>query len=313
MASDLVCEWDLFALSEGPVLSAVATFAGDLVRGRLAYLPDEGGPVVIGHRRYRKVVHDVVSGLPGTLSQVMRWPGENHFIVDRMNVARWYPAVAPVAHRLPGGPRAMLAAMQKATRAPVLLGGSRAIGCESAGSDFDWIVRGGPSAVEPVAAAVRALPCAEPALPGSIDFMRSKYAHMTRLHPADLQALALRRWRHVRVAGVQASVDFADPYHLADGWIATRPVRAGRGRVVGTVVDASECYRTPKIITVVGPRLRVQVMTWLNLYTGALVTGDAVGVFGTWLEIGGRQVLLIEESDDIIRVIRQADGGAPGA
>jgi predicted nucleotidyltransferase len=305
--SGLVHEWDLLTLPGGEILSAVGTFAGDLVRARLAYVPDHTGPTIINTRRYRKITYEVWPHLLYARRQVMALPGENHYLIHTAQVRHWYPGINPADHDLPPAAAALVQALAD-IGATVRLGGSRAIGCHTDTADFDWVVHADPGQVTSVAAAVRALPGIGVSVPGGMVRMRAKYAHFHALRDADLRTLIADRWRHMTVDGVQMSVDFADPDHLADAWL--RPlVYRDRGSVTGVITDTTPCYRTPKILYVDAPE-PVQVITWLNLYTGALCDGDLVEATGTWIEHNDRRYLLVDDSGDAIRVLARTTSPA---
>ncbi len=294
----LTREWDLMELPGGEILTVVGTFEGPQARGRLTYMPGHGGTLEISGRCYRKTSYEIWDEI-GCARQVLAIPGESHYMVTARDIVRHYPALP-----LEGTRRELadLAAVLEAAGVPAAVGGSRALGASHAGSDYDLVVYGKDS-IARAAKAITGLPGYAPDVHFGMDFMRAKYRHFTRLSAGDLDVLAGGRWRHFRYRGIPMSVDGADPGLLADRWASGRVRILDAGHVRGVVLDGSQCYLSPKIIDVQADTGMVQVFTWLNLYAGALRTGDEVEVFGRWAMMHGREFLLVQGSAHAIRVL----------
>jgi predicted nucleotidyltransferase len=169
-------------------------------------------------------------------------------------------------------------------------------------SDYDLVVYGKDN-IEPAAKVITALGGYRANLHFGLDFVRAKYRHFTRLTREDLDLLIQDRWRHFRFHGLAMSVDCSDPALLSDRW-ATAQVRSfDAAHIHGVVVDGTQCYVSPKIIDVRTDTGDVRVFTWLNLYAGALRTGDEVAVHGRWTVMHGHQFLHVEDSAHAIRVV----------
>ncbi|MQA25539.1 MAG: hypothetical protein GEU94_08710 [Micromonosporaceae bacterium] len=294
----LTREWDLMELPTGEVLTTVGTYNGSVARGRLTYVPDIGGAVEIFGRRYRKTSCEVWGVLPRT-RQVLALPGESHYEVRAGDIARHYPASPPAVAR---SEVRELAAALSSVGIPVGVGGSRALDAARPGSDHDLVVYGMEN-VELAAKTITSLAGYEPCLHFGLDFVRAKYCHFTRLTPHDLELLVCDRWRHFRYRGLAISVDGCDESRLADPWVTAAPRAFDTAHVRGVVLDASQCYVSPKIIDVRTGTEVVRVFTWLNLYAGALRTGDEVAVHGRWIVMHDQQFLRVQDSADAIRVV----------
>lgn len=294
----LTREWDLMELPGGQILTVVGTYAGRRARGRLTYLPDDDGGMEIFGRRYRKTSYEIWSEIPNT-KQVLALPGESHYVIGADDITRHYPAV-PLEPTRPE--LADLVAGLGGAGIPVAVGGSRALGASRSESDYDLVVYGRDN-IERAAKVITELPGYQRDVHFGIDFVQAKYRHFTRLSAGDLELLVGDRWRHFRLHGLPMSVDGADLDRLANRWHTAPVFPDGAGRVRGVVLDGSQCYLSPKVIDVQADTGTVQVFTWLNLYAGALRTGDEVEVFGEWVHIHHRRYLLVASSDHAIRIL----------
>lgn len=291
-------EWDLAELPTGEILTVVGTYRGEQVRGRLTYRPDDDGDVEIFGRRYRKTSYEISGQIP-LARQVLALPGESHYVIRAGDLKRHYPAVALPTAR----PEvAELAASLAAAEIPVAVGGSRALNAARSESDYDLVIYGRHN-VEPAARVITGLDGYEPCLHFGFEFVRDKYRHFTKLTPGDLKLLVADRWRHFVYRGLPMSVDGCEEDLPADIWLEAMPSTREAGHVEGAVLDGSQCYDSPKIIDVQTEHEIVRVFTWLNLYAGALRSGDHVAVHGRWVVIRGERFLLVEDSTHAIRVL----------
>jgi predicted nucleotidyltransferase len=293
----LTREWDLIELPTGEILTTVGSYHGPHARGRLTYVPDEDGQVVIFGRRYRKTRYEIWSAIPGT-EQVLGLPGESHYVVAQDHIARHYPAVIPEVLSPDAAP---IVEALRAADVEVAVGGSRAMNAGRPGSDYDWVVYG-KDAVERAAKVVIALDDYQPHVHFGMDFVHAKYRHFTRLGPNHLDQLVATRWRHFTYRGVPMSIDAADTTIPADPWVNAARELHEPGHVRGVVLDGAQSYLNPRLVDVQTDGGTVQVFTWLNLYAGALRTGDEVEVIGRWATIGGVRFLLVEGSWHAIRI-----------
>lgn len=291
-------EWDLIKLPSGEILTVVGTYRRSKVRGRLTYVPDDDGDVEIFGRRYRKTSYEIWRAIPHA-RQVLALPGESHYTVLTHEIARHYPAV-PLQVTTPK--LAELVTALSAVDIPISVGGSRALDAARTDSDYDLVVYGKEN-IKRAAKIITGLDGYEPWLHFGRGFVRAKYCHFTRLTRDDLETLVGDRWRHFRFRGLAMSVDGSDERLLSDRW-TTGAVRAfDTAHVQGTVLDGSQCYFSPKIVDVQTDSGIIRVSTWLNLYAGALRTGDQVTVYGRWVVIHGQQFLQVQDSVHAIRVV----------
>jgi predicted nucleotidyltransferase len=294
----LTREWDLMELPGGEILTVVGTYRGMRARGRLTYVPDDGGGLEIFGRRYRKTSFEIWGELAHA-KQVLALPGESHYLVRALHIVRHYPAV-PLQPTRPE--LADLVAALGAVDVPVAVGGSRALGAARAESDYDRVIYG-KDTIERAAKVITGLAGYTPDVHFGLDFVRAKYRHFTRLTARDLEVLVGQRWRHFRHRGLPISVDGADPDRVANRWAYTPVYTEQPGQVRGFVLDGSQCYLSPKILDVQTDMGMVRVFTWLNLYAGALRTGDEVQVHGQWVVMNRERFLLVAGSDHAIRVL----------
>lgn len=285
-------------LPGGEILTVVGTYMAAQARGRLTYLPDDGGGLEIFGRRYRKTSFEIWGEIPYA-RQVLALPGESHYLVHAADVARHYPTV-PLEPTRPE--LAELAAVLAAADIPLGVGGSRALAASRAESDYDLVVYGKDN-IERAAKVITGLAAYTPDTHFGLDFVHAKYRHFTRLSPGDLEVLVGSRWRHFRHRGLAISVDGADPDRVADRWLSASVRAESSGHVRGFVLDGAQCYISPKIIDVQTRTGTVRVFTWLNLYAGALRTDDEVEVYGRWVVMHGHRFLLVAGSDHAIRVL----------
>jgi predicted nucleotidyltransferase len=249
-------------------------------------------------RHYRKTSFEIWGELPHA-RQVLALPGESHYVVRAADIARHYPAVPLV----PSRPElAELVAALTVAGVQVGVGGSRALAASRAESDYDLVVYGKDS-IEPAAKVITGLDGYQRDVHFGMDFVVAKYRHFTRLSADDLSVLVGDRWRHFRMHGLPMSVDGADPDRLADRWANAPVFPKTPGYVRGTVLDASQCYLSPKILDLQADAGTVRVFTWLNLYAGALRTGDEVEIYGHHVFINREEFLLVAGSDHAIRVL----------
>lgn len=171
-------------------------------------------------------------------------------------------------------------------------------------SDYDLVIYG-KNNVERAAKVITGLAGYAPDLHFGLDFVRAKYRHFTRLSTKHLEVLVGDRWRHFRYRGLPMSVDGADTERVADRWASTSVRAEGPGHLRGFVLDGAQCYTSPKILDLEVDTGTVSVFTWLNLYAGALRTGDEVEVYGDWVCMHGHRFLLVAGSDHAIRVLRR--------
>jgi predicted nucleotidyltransferase len=294
----LTREWDLMELPGGQILTVVGTYGGRRARGRLTYVPDDDGGLEIFGRRYRKTSFEIWGHVPYA-KQMLALPGESHYVVRAVDIARHYPAV-PLEPTRPE--LADVVAALGAADVPVAVGGSRALGASRAESDYDLVVYGKDN-IERAAKVITGLPGYSRDVHFGMDFVRAKYRHFTRLSADDLAVLVGDRWRHFQHRGLPMSVDGADPNRQANRWAAVAVFAKEPGHVRGFVVDGAQCYLSPKILDVRTDTGTVRVFTWLNLYAGALRTGDEVEAFGHWVVMNQEKFLLVAGSDHAIRVL----------
>jgi predicted nucleotidyltransferase len=195
-----------------------------------------------------------------------------------------------------------LATALAAAEIPVGVGGSRAMRASRAESDYDLVIYGRDN-VERAAKVIASLEGYRQELHFSMDSVRAKYRHFTRLTAEDLELLVVDRWRHFRLHGVPISVDGADPVLAGDPWVNAPAQTFDSVHVRGAVLDGSQCYTSPKILDLQTDNGVVRVFTWLNLYAGALRTGDEAAVYGRWMVSRGQQFLLVQDSTHAIRVV----------
>jgi len=294
----LTREWDLMELAGGQILTTVGSYTGQRARGRLTYLPDDHGGLQIFGRRYRRTTYEIGAELPGT-DQVLALPGDSHYLVRAADIVRHHPAV-PVQTARPE-PTELVAALG-AAGVPVAVGGSRALNAARPDSDYDLVIYG-KDHLHAAATVITGLAGYVPDLHFTMDFVRAKYRHFTRLSAADLHVLFGDRWRHFRYRGLAMSVDGADPDRPADRWTTAAMTAIKPGHARGVVGDGAQCYASPKVIDVQTDTGVVRVFTWLNLYAGALRTGDEVEVHGHWTSIHDERFLLVAGSEHAIRVL----------
>lgn len=291
-------EWDLIELVGGEILTCVGSFRGARTRGRVTYIPDDDGAVDILGKRYRKTSYEIWGEIAKT-KQVLALPGECHYVVPARDIARHHPAI-PLVSSQPEV--AELVRALSAIDVPVFVGGSRAMKASRVDSDYDLVIYGKGN-IERAAKAIMALPAYRQDPHFGLDFVRAKYRHFTRLTRKDLDLLVADRWRHFRFHGIAMSLDAADPGLPSDRWSSARAQLFDVAHVRGTVLDGSQCYLSPKIIDIQTDTGTVRAFTWLNLYTGALRTGDQIAVYGRWMVMHGHQFLLVQESTHAIRVV----------
>lgn len=294
----LAREWDLMELPGGQILTVVGTYGGRRARGRLTYVPDDGGGLEIFGRRYRKTSYEIWGEIPHA-KQVLALPGESHYLVRAADIARHYPAV-PLEPTRPE--LAELVAGLGGAGIPVTVGGSRAMGASRSESDYDLVVYGQAN-IERAAKVITGLPGYRPDVHFGLDFVRAKYRHFTRLSADDLELLVGDRWRHFRLHGLPMSVDGGDLGRLANRWHSAPTFPDGAGRARGVVLDGSQCYLSPKVVDIHTDTGTVRVFTWLNLYARALRTGDEIEVFGEWVYMHQKRYLLVASSDHAIRIV----------
>jgi predicted nucleotidyltransferase len=294
----LTREWDLMELPGGEIPTVVGSYRGARARGRLTYVPDDDGGLEIFGRRYRKTSYEIW-GEVAHARQVLALPGESHYLVRAADIARHYPAV-PLEPTRPE--LADLVAALAAADVPVGVGGSRALAASRSESDYDLVIYG-KDTFQRAAKVITGLAGYAPDVHFGLDFVQAKYRHFTRLSAKDVEVLVGNRWRHFRYRGLPMSVDGADPGRAADRWTAASLRAEEPGHVRGFVLDGAQCYISPKIIDVQTETGPVRVFTWLNLYAGALRTGDQVEVYGRWVVIHGHRFLLVAGSDHAIRVL----------
>lgn len=294
----LTREWDLIELPGGEILTCVGSSRGKRTRGRVTYVPDDDGAVDIFGRRYRKTSYEIWGSIAKT-KQVLALPGESHYVVPVREIARHHPAIS-LAGAQPE--IAELVGALSAIDIPVYVGGSRAVKASRVDSDYDLVIYGKAN-IERAAKAITALPAYRQDPHFGLDFVRAKYRHFTRLTRKDLELLVADRWRHFRFRGIAMSIDAADPDLPSDRWTSGQPQLFDVAHVRGTVLDGSQCYLSPKIIDIQTDTGTVRSFTWLNLYTGALRTGDQIAVYGRWMVMHGHQFLLVQDSTHAIRVV----------
>ncbi|MDT4991371.1 MAG: hypothetical protein QOH97_1263 [Actinoplanes sp.] len=294
----LTREWDLIELPGGEILTCVGSFRGTRTRGRVTYVPDDDGAVEIFGRRYRKISYEISGSIDKT-KQVLALPGECHYVVPVREIARHHPTI-PLASEQPE--IADLVSALSAMEIPLHVGGSRAINASRIDSDYDLVIYG-KSNIERAAKTITALPAYHQDPHFGLDFVRAKYRHFTRLTRKDLELLVADRWRHFRFHGIAMSLDVADPDLPSDRWTAGQARLFDVAHVRGVVLDGSQCYLSPKIIDVQTDTGIIRAFTWLNLYTGALRTGDQIAVYGRWMVMHGHQFLLVLDSTHAIRVV----------
>jgi predicted nucleotidyltransferase len=288
-------------LPSGEILTVVGSYRGLRARGRLTYIPDDDGTVRIFGRRYRKTSYEVGSVIPHA-RRVLALPGESHYTVPARYITRHHPAV-PLESTRPE--LAELAEALFNADVPVSLGGSRALKVSRSQSNYDLVIYGKGN-VDRAARVITRLDGYRPEVHCALRFAHDKYRHFTRLTRNDLDLLVGGRWRHFRLHGLAVSVDGADTDWLADLW-ASGPVRRyDAAHIRGVVLDGAQSYISPKIIDVQTDTGTVRVFTWLNLYAGALRTGDQVAVYGRWIVVHGHQFVLVEDSTHAIHVVARA-------
>jgi predicted nucleotidyltransferase len=299
----ILCD-DLIRLRSGEILSVVGNFVGPMLRGRIAYLPDNEGDREIAGRRYTKATYEtghlLICG-----HRVLNLPGEQHFLVPRERVAAWYPAYGAFEYVPPEYQAECTDLIARLARdcdiAPEDNGltGSGALRSIRLESDFDWVVyQRDPSRLRQY---VTSRPdIFVPELTFSLAHIARKYDILRGITIPHRLRLFSERWKYYRYGSLRISVSFVDPAETVDHLLNPRTLH-GDVRMTAQVIDGPSSYHMPFRIPVVAESGFYQLLTWQFLYNGAFEAGDIVEVSGEECMVGGEKYVLVERPSHFIR------------
>ena len=305
---EVIRDRDMFALDTGHILTSYGNYEGDLIRGRLSYAPDETGDRTVGGRRFSKVTFHRWPAIPAT-SLLLDHPGEQQYLVPRSRIQKIYPPLTgPPSNREVAAWADEVRSSPAADLKKLYVHGGQSLGSwVSESSDTDFIAYA--AAIDNTRRVIMSHSAYADDWNKISEISSRKYQHYIGLQGGYLQFIFRRKWHLFRVNGQRASIGFVDPNLRADGFIRPEagPTIVTRGRIK----DGNRSHFLPVVITIADEQgCECDLVAWPYLYLGGFLTGDLVEARGRLIGRPGRQALVVERSDEYIRVLAERTGDA---
>jgi len=292
--------YDLIKVRSGEILTLNGNFDRSYCRATLSFYPSQSGNRSIDGIRYQKVTYEIGYQIL-QLKKLLDLPGQQHFLVSRVNILKVYNATNAFSHLSSDEKKEckqfinLLFNSCHLDKSAHGLTGSSALQCRVPTSDFDWVLY--THDLNSVQASVASF---LKSFTFDIEHAYRKYAIFTGLHKEDIDSLFKIRWRYFLFGNLHISINFVDSNMRADNLFDTR--ECGEQIILrGAVTDCRGCYYSPYIIPITSEGKSYTILTWIYLYNGAFSTGDIVDISGRKCIIQDQEYIVVEKPSDYIR------------